>query len=168
MKPGTSIQRAIAVLLLAGAVVYLVPFVPRGWFPHDEGMIGQSAERVLRGALPHIGYEEPYTGGLTWLYAQVFRVAGIDLANLRWLLFAAAALAQVLVYSILRRHLGPVAAALATWLALAWSFPNYFAGLPSWWVLICALSSLWALFRFFETGRLRYVALAGLAVGPRS
>jgi hypothetical protein len=158
-------ERRVGTVLLALAVAYLAWFVPRGWIPHDEGMLGQTAEWVLKGGLPHVHYQEPYTGGLTWLYAATFRLFGIDLINVRWLLFAAASFALIVVYAIVRRFLAPIGSALATWVALAWSFPNYFAGLPSWWVLICALGCIWALFRYVETALLRYVALAGLLAG---
>ena len=164
-KKASAAQRMIAAGLVALSLAYLWVFVPRGWVPHDEGMIGQSAEWVLGGALPHISYQEPYTGGLTWIHAAVFRFAGIDLLYPRWLLFAGAAIAQALTYLILRRYLAPPGAALGAWLALAWSFPNYFAALPSWWVLICALACLWAFIRYVETGLLRYAAVAGLAAG---
>jgi hypothetical protein len=158
-------NRLIAAGLVGLSVVYLAVFVPRGWIPHDEGMIGQSAERVLRGEVPHVDYEEPYTGGLAMLHAALFQAAGIDLIYPRWLLFAGAVLAQILVYLILRRYVEPIAAAIGAWVALAWSFPNYFAALPSWWVLICALAALWAFLRFVETGLLPYAAAAGLAAG---
>ena len=128
-------------------------------------MLAETAEWLLAGRIPHIHYQEPYTGGLTWLYAAVFKLAGVDLINVRWLLFPFASLALLVTYLITRRFLPPIASALATWLALAWSFPNYFAGLPSWWLLICALGCVWALFRHVETGLLRYVALAGLLIG---
>ena len=158
-------SRALGVLVVVAALAYLVPFVARGWIPHDEGMIGQSADRVLHGALPHVDYEEPYTGGLTYLYAALFKLAGVDLVNLRWLLFAAAAGAMWLTYAVTRRHLPPLAAGLATWVAATWSFPNYFAGLPSWWMLLCALLQLWAMIRAVETDRARYVVLAAAAAG---
>src|SRR2546430_188468 len=35
----------------------------RGWVPHDEGSLAQSAERVLAGGEPHRGFDEPYNGG---------------------------------------------------------------------------------------------------------
>jgi hypothetical protein len=155
----------IGAMLVALSLAYLCLFVPRGWIPHDEGMIGQSAERVLTGGIPHVDYEEPYTGGLTWLHAGVFKLAGIDLLYTRWLLFAGAAVAQALTYLILRRFLGPIGAAVGVWTALGWSFPNYFAALPSWWVLVCALGCLWAFVRYVETGLVRYAALAGLTAG---
>lgn len=162
---GSGAQRLITAGLVGLSLAYLLAFVPRGWVPHDEGMIGQSAERVLAGALPHVDYQEPYTGGLAWLHAAVFGFAGIDLLYPRWLLFAGAALAQALTYLILRRFLAPMGAALGAWVALGWSFPNYFAALPSWWVLICALACLWAFIRYVETGLLRYALAAGLAAG---
>jgi hypothetical protein len=147
------------------SIVYLVNFIPRGWVPHDEGMIGQSAERVMNGQTPHVDYEEPYTGGLTFFYAGIFKVFGTDLLYVRYALFAGAALSQILVYLILRRFVSPAGAGLGAVLSAAWSFPNYFAGLPSWWVLICALVSLWSYIRYVETSQLRYVVLAGVAVG---
>ncbi len=157
--------RAIGACLLALSFAYLSLFVQRGWIPHDEGMLGQAAERVLAGELPHADYEEPYTGGLTWLHAGLFKIVGINLLYPRWLLFAGAIVAQTLTYSILRRYLQPTVAALGAWLALGWGFPNYFAALPSWWLLVCALTSLWAFIRFVETGSARYAAAAGLVAG---
>lgn len=158
-------QRALGVLIAAAAVAYLWLFVPRGWVPHDEGMIGESADLVLHGALPHVDYEEPYTGGLTYLYAAVFRTAGVDLLNVRRVLYAGAAATAWLVYLVARRRLGPPGAAAATWVAVACSFPIYFAGLPSWWLLLCAATELWAMTRFAETRLVRYVVLAAAAAG---
>ena len=144
--------RLIAAGLVALSIVYLAFFVSRGWIPHDEGMTGQSAERVLSGETPHVDYEEPYTGGLAQMHALVFRLAGVDLIYPRWVLFAGAVLAQVLIYFILRRYLEPIGAALGAWLALGWSFPNYFAALPSWWLLVCALTCLWAFCDMWKPG----------------
>jgi hypothetical protein len=150
--------------MVALSLAYLLLFVPRGWVPHDEGMIGQSAERVLRVGIL-MWTTGVLHGRLSWFYAAVFKVAGIELLTLRWVLFAGASLAQVVLYSILRRYLAPVAAGLISWLALVWSFPNFFAGLPSWWILICALCCLWGFVRYIEMGTIWYAALAGLATG---
>src|SRR5262245_24915732 len=94
-------QRIIGGLMVLISLTCFPRCVPRGWVPHDEGMLGQSAERVIRGGIPHVDYEETYTGGLTWLYAAVFRFGGIDLLTLRWVLYAAASLAQLVIYAIL-------------------------------------------------------------------
>lgn len=159
-------QRLIGACLLGLSIAYLALFVSRGWIPHDEGMIGESAERIMHGQTPHIDYEEPYTGGLAQMHAVLFKLTGaIDLIYPRWLLFAGAVLAQVIVYLLLRRFLQPIGAAIGAWLALAWSFPNYFAALPSWWLLVCALVCLWAFVRYAECGRVRYAAAAGLVAG---
>src|SRR6266496_3770069 len=158
-------EQVLGVLMIVAALVYLIPSVLRGWIPYDDGMLGQQAELVLHGAIPHVDYEEVYTGGLSWLYAAVFKVTSVDLVNLRWALFVGASAALWLVYAITRRYLRPLGAALATWVALLWSFPNYFAGLPSWWLLICALFCLWTLIRYVETQQVRYALAAGLAAG---
>jgi hypothetical protein len=158
-------EKSLGALMIAAAIVYLIPFVSRAWIPQDDGMLAQAAELVLHGGIPHLDYEEVYTGGLSWLYAGVFRTAGVDLVNIRWALFVGASVGVWLIYAITRRYLRPASAGLATWIALVWSFPNYFAGLPSWWLLICALLSLWALIRYVETQQWRYVLGAGLAAG---
>lgn len=158
-------HQILGVVMVLAAIVYLTHFVPRGWVPHDEGMIGQSAEQVLHGAIPHIDYQEAYTGGLTYLHAAVFKITGVDLLHVRWLLFAAASWAAFLIYAICRRYLAPAGAALAVWVAVGWSFPNYFAGLPSWWLLVFALACLWAVIRHVETQHWRYLVAAGLFVG---
>lgn len=159
-------RREIAGWLLVGiSLLYLWMFMPRGWVPHDEGMLGQSAEHILLGHLPHVDYQEPYTGGLSLLHAAAFKVFGVDLVHLRWILFAAFAAIQLLIYVILRRFLEPIGAALVAMLSLTWSFPNYFASLPSWWVLLCAIVCVWAFIRYTETGSLRFAAGAGLAAG---
>ena len=54
---------------------------------------------------------------------------------------------------------------MVSWLALGWGFPNYFAALPSWWLLVCALMCAWAVVKYVETALLRYAATAGLAAG---
>ena len=163
--PTTSRERVLGAVAVFAAVVYLTPFVPRGWIPHDEGMLGQSAVRVLQGDLPHLDYEEAYTGGLTYVYAALFRSAGIDLVNVRWLLLVAAAGVAWLSYTVTRRQLRPLGAALATWIAITWSFPNYFAGLPSWWLLLCAVFELRSMIRYVETQKLRYIVFAAAAAG---
>ena len=48
----------------------------QGWFPHDEGQLGQAAERILQGQLPHRDFDEMYTGGLSMLNAAQFRTVG--------------------------------------------------------------------------------------------
>src|SRR6266852_3882316 len=75
-------------LLLVWVVsgLYTAALLQRGWVPHDEGTIGQSAERVLDGQLPHRDFDDPYTGGLSYLHALAFSALGTNSASTRILL----------------------------------------------------------------------------------
>jgi hypothetical protein len=163
----TSVSTARTWLLLAVALsaLYAIPFVLRGWIPHDEGTIAQSAERVLRGEVPHRDFDEGYTGGLSYLHAAAFRVGGVQLASLRWLLYVAFLPFLAAVFGIARR-LGPIPLAFGlTLLAAVWSVPNYFASLPSWYNLFLATFAALALVRFIETPQRRWLLLAGSCAG---
>ena len=74
-------RKSLAIFLLVWifAAVYLGLNLNCGWVPHDEGILGQSAVRILHGELPHRDFEEPYTGGLGYLDAAAFRLFGVNL-----------------------------------------------------------------------------------------
>lgn len=155
---------ALTVVWLAAAA-YLLLFVDRGWNRGDEGLLGQSAERVLHGELPHQDFDDMYTGGLALLHAATFRGLGIRLTSLRWVLYVATLLFVPLVYFVARRVAGPILAAATTALSVIWSVPNYFASMPSWYNLFLAVAALLALFLAIERGQRRWLALAGLCAG---
>lgn len=161
-EPGA---RSTGLLLLVLVVLYLLPFVGRGWIPHDEGTIAGDAVRLLDGELPHVQFQDPYTGGMTWLYAGLFRVFGIDLLTIRWALLAAAAVSTLAWYDVALRFAKPLPAAAVALVGLLWSFPNYFAGLPSWWALTFASLGLVAFARFLETRRSTWLFALGVSVG---
>lgn len=163
--PASMSAAVVGLALVVASIAYLSLFVSRGWVPHDEGLLALSAEQVLQGMTPHVEYQDAYTGGLSRAYAALFAVSGVELLHVRWLLLGGASGAAFLVYSILRRYLPPLGAALATWVSIGWSFPNYFAGLPSWWLLVCALVCLWAYICYVETNSLRYLAIASVSTG---
>lgn len=68
-------------------------------------------------------------------------------------------------YGMALRLAGPAAAVLVTFLGIAWSVPNYFASLPSWYNLFFATLGGLALFRHLEDGKARWLFLAGLCGG---
>ena len=156
---------ATGIVLLLTAAIYLLPFVDRGWIPHDEGTIAGDALRLLQGELPHVGFQDPYTGGMTWFYAWLFRIFGVDLLTIRWALYAGALLAAATWYRIALTFGPPLPAAGVAATCLLWAFPNYFAGLPSWWVLIFASVAVLALIRFSTTCHGRWVFAAGILLG---
>lgn len=155
----------VLLLVWAAGAVYVGGFVDRGWVPHDEGMLGQNAERVLRGELPHRDFDESYTGGLTRLHALAFRLFGIRLLSLRVVLFGFFLIFVPVLYSIALRLVPPWPAGLVTLLGVVWSFPNYFASMPSWYVLFFAALGTYALLRELETGRKSWLFLAGICGG---
>ncbi len=156
---------AVFLLTWTVAVGYLALSADRGWIPHDEGLLGQSAERVLSGELPHRDFDDTYTGGLAMLHAAAFRVLGVHLLALRWTLLAFSAVFVAAFYAIAARLAPPLLAGLATWTAVAWSLPIYFAALPSWYNLFFATFGTLALLRHFETGGRRWLFAAGLCGG---
>jgi hypothetical protein len=59
------------------SAVYLGVNLKRCRVPHDDGMPGQAAECVLQGEMPHRDFEDPYTGGLSYVHAAAFRLTAL-------------------------------------------------------------------------------------------
>lgn len=155
---------AVALVVLAGAA-YLWMQLRQGWIPHDEGTLGQSALRVLRGELPHADFDAMYTGGLAVLNALAFEVAGIRLMVPRVVLWGAFVLWLPVSYWIARRFAEPLPSAAAVLLMIVWSVPNYPAAMPSWYNLFLATLGTAALLRYLETCRRRWLVAAGFCGG---
>lgn len=147
------------------SAVYVGTRLTRGWVPHDEGTLAQSAERVLGGELPHGDFDDPYTGGLSFLNAAGFRELGTNLLTPRVLLFLVVLAWVPAVYAIARRFVPPLGAGAATTLSVIWSVPNYPAAMPSWYNLFLATFGVLAVLRYFETERSRWLVVAGICGG---
>ena len=153
----------LAVLLLGGAL--LARELNRGWVPHDEGALGQSAERVLAGQVPHRDFDEIYTGLLSYLNAAAFRLGGIRASTLRLPLFGFALLWLATLYRMAIRFAPPAGAGLVALACFVYSVPNYRAAVPSWYILFFATFGAFALMRWHEDPRRRWLVLAGAAGG---
>jgi hypothetical protein len=151
-------------LVWAVSVGYMASHLKRGWVPHDEGTLGQSAERVLNGQLPHRDFDD-YTGGLTFAHALAFREFGISSTSMRLVLFAFFVPWVPAVFYVASRFGSPYSAGAVTLLAVAWSVPNYPAPMPSWYNLFFAVFGLAALLRYFEFGSRRWLVIAGICGG---
>ncbi|HKV72243.1 MAG TPA: hypothetical protein VJN62_13395 [Gemmatimonadales bacterium] len=147
------------------SVGYAAAGLNRGWFPHDEGTLGQSADRVLAGQLPHRDYDEIYTGGLAFADAAAFRVFGDNLVSPRLVLLLVFALWVPATFYVASRFFGPVGAGGVTLAAVAWSMPNYSAAMPSWFNLFFAGLGVACLIRHTETAAMRWVFWAGVCGG---
>src|SRR5437879_9279414 len=152
-------------LLCLLSATYLGMNLKRGWVPHDEGTLGQSAERLMRGELPHRDFNQPYTGGLAYLDAAAFRLFGVNLIVLRYILFAFFLLWVPAVFAIALEFCAPWPAAGITLLAVAWSVPNYPAAMPSWFCLFFATFGVLALLWHLHLMRPFWLVAAGLCGG---
>src|SRR5215469_14944148 len=162
---GSNRVRVLVLLVVwAVSVGYMATHLKRGWVPHDEGTLGQSAERVLNGQLPHRDFDD-YTGGLTFAHALAFREFGISSASMRLVLFAFFVPWVPAVFYVASRFGSPYSAGAVTLLAVAWSVPNYPAPMPSWYNLFFAVFGLAALLRYFEFASRRWLVIAGVCAG---
>ena len=144
---------------------YLGWHYDEGWIAHDEGLLGHTAELTLAGNTPHVEFQDAYTGLLSHINASSFKLFGINLASLRIPLLIGATMTAIVWYLIALRMVSPVVAGVVTLTSVAWSFPNYFAALPSWYVLMAASWTTWTLIKFHETSSRRYILLAALFSG---
>jgi hypothetical protein len=146
-------------------VAYLATRVNRDWTPHDEGLLAQSAERLLAGQLPHRDFGDAYTGLLTAYHAMAFAIGGHSLLTLRIALLVAFALWVPVYFAVVTRFVGPWGAAIITAAAVVWSVPNYSESMPSWYNLFLATATIWAVLRYLDDGRRRWLAIAGVCAG---
>ena len=145
--------------------IYERTHLMHGWVPHDEGQFAQSADRVLRGEVPHRDYLETYTGGLTYLNAFAFRLFGESFATTRLVLFIFFLSWISVIYWIASQLAPDWIAGGITFLAIAWSVPNYSAAVPSWYNLFFATFGVAALSAYITDRTPKWAFLAGLSGG---
>lgn len=155
---------APATLAVVGAAV-LAWTMARGWYPHDEGALGQSALRLLGGEWPHRDFDEIYTFALSAWHAAWFAWLGPSSLTMRIALATTTLPWMLLVYAIARRTATPWMAAGIAFTCLAWSVPSYAASMPSWYILFCATAAAWAMLRWQDNARPRWIFLAGVLSG---
>jgi len=151
------------VMVIAGT--YVGVRVNQSWIAVDDGILAQSALRVLQGQLPHSDFVEIYTGGLSFIHAAAFRIFGVNLLSLRICVFLFFLTWVPALYYIALRFTPPFTAGMVALLAIAWSFPNYEAAMPSWYNLFFATFGAAALLRYLEVRSRRWLFIAGLCGG---
>ena len=159
------LRKAVFLIVWIGSALYALAFADRGWVPHDEGSLAQMAERVLDGQMPHRDFDETYTGGLTYAHAFAFRLGGVNLLAPRLFLFVFFLAFVPALHALGSRLLPPLAAGALTFNAVVWSVPNYFASMPSWYVLFFATLGILAILRGLDTERRKWFFVAGLCGG---
>ena len=159
-------RRDLIVLILLGAsVMYAALLLDRGWIPHDDGTIGETALRVFGGELPHRDFSDVYTGGLAYWNALSFALFGVNLLAPRILLFLSFLGFLGASYAIARRFAGARASAAVVLCMTVWGMPNYPAAMPSWYNLFLAVGAVWGLARYLESPRTRWLVFAGACAG---
>ncbi|HKF24147.1 MAG TPA: hypothetical protein VKE93_21425 [Candidatus Angelobacter sp.] len=156
-------------LTLAGVMLvsaaYVGAHLRTGWVPHDDGILGQGALRVLHGQLPHRDFTEIYTGGLDFLHGAFFRLFGVNLLSLRISVFLFFLGWLPAVFYISSRFVSPLAAGATTLMAAVWTLPNYPAAMPSWYNLFLATFGAAALLRYLQVGKRQWLFVAGVCGG---
>lgn len=155
----------VGFLTVALATMWAALHLDHGWFPHDEGQLGQAAERILNGQLPHRDFDDMYTGGLSFLNALSFWLWGVSSLSMRTMLLIAFIPFVMSVYWLVTEFVRPWAGGLVALLAAAWSIPIYPAAMPSWYNLFLATWALCAVHLYIKSGHRRWLLLAGLAIG---
>jgi len=162
---GWLVRLTVLAVVLAVAGIYAGFHIGRGWAPSDDGALSQSALRVMQGQLPHRDFAEIYTGGLSFIHALAFRAFGVNLMSLRICVFLFFLAWVPVVYYIALRFTSAIAAGAITLLAVAWSYPNYPAAMPSWYNLFFATFGAAALLRYLEARTRRWLFVAGVCGG---
>jgi hypothetical protein len=102
--------------------------------PHDEGLLGQSALRVMHGELPHRDFDDPYTGLLNLIHIAAFKIWGVHASSLRYLHLGVFSIVLSLFTWYVRPLLSLRGTILAIWSFTAWSILIYPASMPSWYI----------------------------------
>jgi hypothetical protein len=150
-------------LVLASAVVW--PHLYESSIATDEGVLAQSAERVMRGELPHRDFIALWSGGLDLVHALLFRAFGIRMTVLHAFLGVSWLAALAAFFSVVRRLVTPWGAAAITFAAAIWTVPHLPHPLPSWHAAFLAIGAVAAVARYLTDPRRRWLVAAGLAAG---
>ena len=162
---GWIVRVMVLVAVLVIAALYVGLHIGSGWVAADDGALSQSALRVMQGQLPHRDFAEIYTGGLSFIHALAFRVFGVNLISLRICVFLFFLAWLPAVYYVALRFTSAIGAGAITLLAVAWSYPNYPAAMPSWYNLFFATFGVAALLRYLEVRTRRWLFVAGVCGG---
>ena len=160
---------AVLVGLVCAAYLSLVRYgFNKDWgvFLVEETFFAQHARRVQLGALPYRDFSIPYTPGVFYLHAWLLEWLGPDLVVLRVPQVACRAVFCLALYAAGRLLMPPAFAALAPALLLGMdTSPPHWDVHPGWYAAPASVVTVWALARYVQAGRGRWLVGAGLAAG---
>ncbi|MHB1310886.1 MAG: hypothetical protein ACYC3L_02625 [Gemmatimonadaceae bacterium] len=163
--PWTRADVVVLAAVLGIAAVLTWPELFHGWYSWDDGAMAQVAERVMRGELPHRDFDEPWTGGWSFVQAGLFHLFGTSLRMLRVPIFIAWLASLACGFRLARRFVSPAVGGVVTLAWGAWSLYAWHYPLLNWYYAPLALCSAWGVTRFVESRRRWYVVFAGAMAG---
>jgi hypothetical protein len=119
-------DRALTLLLVAGAALISGVTILQGIQPNDEGLMLQAAARIAGGEVPYRDFWWFYPPGQPYLLALLWKLFGPSLLTWRILRVLCDAAAATLAWALARRGGASRRVAIAAWLAaaLAMAYPT--------------------------------------------
>jgi hypothetical protein len=158
------ISAAFAILFVCGSLsLFIAIRIPLNYY--DEGLTLLNATRVMQGDIPYHDFWTLYAPGHFYALAALFRVVGPDVLAARVLDTVCRIALALLVYWVGKGMTSRWAAVGPYALVTLWLGAIGFYSYPIFPALAFCLSVLLSLFRYFDTGRRRWLALAGMLAG---
>jgi len=157
LRPG-----ACAAAILVSALI-LWHFHDRFWYPSDEGIYANQAERIASGETLNVDVQDLHPGYGTFVNAAALRLSGASLVSLRYPLVAAALFQSLLAFAMLARRSVLLAAsgAVAT---TALGVVQFLNPTPNWYCLTLAFALAHWMGAFPRNGPYRLIG-AGFLTG---
>lgn len=155
---------------MIGCCAFL-PLIGYGLNVEDEGALLAQFYRVYAGDVPVRDVHMGYTPGAYYFHSALFAYFDVSTTVVRVALVVCHALLVALLFALGRRSLPWVLATLpplvycATMPFSPGSFASFNIPYPAWYTALFAVVSGFALVRFVESERARWLVLAGLAAG---
>ena len=157
-------------LPFCAAALYFLALAPYGLNLDDEGTLLYQIYRTAVGHALYQDFHAGYTPGVYVFNAWLWKLLGVNVLHLRWVLAVINAGAVQLLYVLARRAGAarwPAALAAATYIALIPVYDGQFSAAnipyPIWYVVAAWLLGLWFLVRWAQSDELHWCALLGVA-----
>lgn len=138
-------------------------FHDRYWYPTDDGLFANIAERLLSGEVLIRDVQDIHPGYVHFLNAAAFRLFSVDLVSLRYPLITAALLQGCLLFALLQ-HRGPAVAATGSIAGTALGVIQFVNPTPNWYCLFLCVALIWWITWLAPQNRFRLLG-AGVLLG---
>jgi len=155
-KPSSKQFRCHLLIIWAVALGYYLTYFRHGLVQLDEGVIFDSAERIMRGEEWAVDFLAHYGLVKSWLLAKLFAVTGVRIETER-LLFIFMRLPALAVFYAIGLRIMPSRWSLCTTLAAALVPGHHFKIV----VLLLIVVHIWLAFRWWETFHKRWAFALG-------